>query len=151
MTVAEYVAQSLIDLAAYKARTEQGMELNRIEKIYDAEWMKNAQAEVDRIQAMIDDLQTPGKYTEENAKIEIIDGVPILVADDPVGIIPEYPVEPPDDGGGDGGGHDDDGHDGDGHDGDDHDGDDHDGDDHDGDDHDDDGDDHDDDGDDHHD
>jgi len=112
-SVAEYVADALRDLEAYKAKTEQGIADNRISGIYDAEWMKNAQAEVDRIADMIADLKTPGKYTEEFYNIVIIDGVPIIQEDNEARIRPEIPVEgePIDDGGGDGDGHDDDDHD----------------------------------------
>ncbi len=65
---------------------------NRISGIYDAEWIRNAEAEVDRIQGMIDETLSGDVY------IVVIDGKVFSRTVDQPGVIPDPVIDPPEDG-----------------------------------------------------
>ncbi len=102
-------------LEALRAKVAEGIAENRISGYYDAEWIRNAEAEMERLAKEIERALSDDTY------IVVIDGRALIMDIDPIGDLPDPVIDdPPDDGHPDDG----DGHpdDGDGHpdDGDDH-------------------------------
>ncbi len=103
-------------LEALMAKVAEAIAENRISGYYDAEWIRNAEAEMERLAKEIERALSDDTY------IVVIDGRALIMDIDPIGDLPDPVIDDPPDGDGhpdDGDGHPDDG---DGHsdDGDDH-------------------------------
>ncbi len=98
-------------LEALRARLAEAIAENRISGYYDAEWIRNAEAERERLAQEIERALSDDTY------IVVIDGKALIMDIDPIGDLPDPVIDdPPDDGDHDDGDHDDGDHD----DGDDH-------------------------------
>ncbi len=103
-------------LEAERARLAEAIAENRISGYYDAEWIRNAEAERERLAEEIERALSDDTY------IIVIDGMWLIMDIDPIGDLLDPVIDdPPDDGDHDDGDHDDGDHDDGDHDDGDHD------------------------------
>ncbi len=79
-------------LEAVRVRLAEGIAENRISGYYDAEWIRNAEAERERLAKEIERALSDDTY------IVVVDGRAVIMDIDPIGDLPDPVIDPPEDG-----------------------------------------------------